>query len=149
MAGRKPLPTDLKILKGTHRKDRANKAEPRPARRIPSAPEHLSRYALMEWGRVAVELDRIGLLSEIDRSALAAYCQAYGRWREAEEKLNTSGLLIKTSAGNVVHNPLVGVANTALKMMHKYLTEFGMTPSSRSKVSAGPSEEPKKSKWQL
>jgi P27 family predicted phage terminase small subunit len=148
MAGRKPLPTKLKLLKGTAQPCRLNKHEAAPDPDIPSAPRHLSREALMEWGRVTDELHRLGLLSSIDRAALAAYCQAYGRWSEAEAQIYAdpdSPLLTTTTAnGTTIQHPLVGVANTAAVLMHKFLTEFGMTPSSRSKVTATKREPEKK-----
>jgi P27 family predicted phage terminase small subunit len=83
-------------------------------------------------------------LSKIDRAALAAYCQSYGRWVQAEQRLAemaerdpiTAGLMIKTSNGNVVQNPLVGAANRALHEMVRIATEFGMTPSSRMNMPA-------------
>lgn len=134
MAGRKPLPTNLKVLKGTQRKGRTNKAEPRPEQEVPSPPEHLSRYALMEWGRITPQLHALGLLSQLDRSTLAAYCQCYGRWKEAEEQLKTTGFLIRTTNGNVVQNPLLGIANRALDLMNKYATMFGLSPSERSRI---------------
>lgn len=150
MAGRKPLPTPLKILRGTDRKDRTNKNEPKPDLSMPSAPEHLSRYALMEWGRVTVELYQLGLLTDIDRAALAAYCQCYGRWREAEEELAKTGLTITTTNGNVIQNPIVGIANKSLEMMHKFLVEFGMTPSARTRVTpVGKDTAKKTNKWAM
>jgi phage terminase small subunit len=45
MAGRKPLPTHLKLVKGTARPHRLNKAEPRPAVAIPEPPAHLDERA--------------------------------------------------------------------------------------------------------
>ncbi len=150
MKGRKPKPTKLKVLQGTSRPDRVNPNEPTPNPEIPSAPEHLSRYALMEWGRITEELHRLGLVSSIDRAALSAYCQTYARWREAEEQLigkdGTPTLVTETANGTIIQHPLVGVANKALELMHKFLVEFGMTPSSRSRVPAK-EEKPKKSKW--
>lgn len=127
-----------------------NKNEPKPDLSMSSAPEHLSRYALMEWGRVTVELYRLGLLTEIDRAALAAYCQCYGRWREAEEELAKTGLTITTTNGNVIQNPIVGIANKSLEMMHKFLVEFGMTPSARTRVTpAGKDTAKKTNKWAM
>jgi hypothetical protein len=38
MAGRKPLPTHLKLVKGTARPHRLNKDEPKPAVAVPEAP---------------------------------------------------------------------------------------------------------------
>jgi P27 family predicted phage terminase small subunit len=43
--------------------------------------------------------------------------------------------MVKTTNGNIIQSPLVGIANKSLQMMHKFLIEFGMTPSARSKVS--------------
>ena len=142
MAGRKPTPTNLKLLKGNPGKRPINKNEPKPDPGIPAPPDHLCRHALVEWGRITGELFRLGLLTDVDRAALAAYCQTYGRWIEAEDSIKTQGLTITTTNGNEIQNPLVGIANKSLELMHKFLTEFGMTPSSRTKVS-GKEKKPK------
>ena len=148
MKGRKRIPTKIKALKGTLQPCRTVN-EPEPAVFIPQAPGHLDKIALEEWERITVELHRLGLISEISRAALAAYCMTYSRWVQAEKILQKSeltvktkagvefkmtGLIVKTMSGNIIQNPLVGVANRALEIMHKYLTEFGMTPSSKSRV---------------
>lgn len=52
------------------------------------------------------------------------------------------GPLIKTTSGTSKQNLLVGIVNKAAADMVRYATEFGMTPSSRTKleiVSAKPS----------
>ena len=139
-SGRKKTPTNQKIVKGTFRKDRANKDEPVVTNKIPPAPDHLSKAALIEWGRISRELYELGLLSTIDMASLAAYCQSYGRWAEAEEELSNTGLTIETTNGNIIQNPLVGIANQAMEHMRKHLTEFGMTPASRARVSATPKQ---------
>ena len=74
MAGRKKLPTNLKILKGTQRADRVNPNEPMPDPNIPEAPDFLSKDALIEWGRITAQLFKLGLLTDIDMAALALYC---------------------------------------------------------------------------
>ena len=140
MAGRKPLPTQVKPLRGTAQRCRMNPDEPAPDPSLPDAPTHLSPEAREEWDRVAGELYDLGVLSAVDRAALAAYCQAYGRWVAAERELRredgSMNLISVTSNGNVIQNPLVGIANKSLELMHKYLTEFGMSPSSRTRVGA-------------
>lgn len=143
-AGRKPKPTHLKLVTGNPGKRKLNKSEPMPARALPKPPVELNDDAKVEWGRVSDELYRLGLLTGIDRSALAAYCQAYGRWMIAERAiaemakrdLVTSGLLIKTTNGNAIQNPLIGTANKAMSDMMRYASEFGMTPSARSRIKA-------------
>ncbi len=134
--GRKPLPSNVKRFKGTNRADRDNKNEAKPPPKIPEPPDHLSKLALIEWGRVSNLLLKLGLMSDLDMSCLAAYCQAYSRWAEAEELLKTEKLVIETKSGNIIQNPLVGIANKSMERMIKCLVEFGMSPSSRSKVVA-------------
>jgi len=85
-------------------------------------------------------LFNLGLLTQIGGAALASYCESYGRWRQAEEDLADSGLLLKNTGGNVIQNPLVGIANQAQRDMVKILVEFGMTPSSRSRVTVAEKE---------
>ncbi|MGC2782128.1 MAG: phage terminase small subunit P27 family [Bradyrhizobium sp.] len=152
MRGRRPTPTHLKLVRGNPGKRRLNDAEPAPQRVMPSPPPELCADARLEWERVAGELHRIGVLSGIDRGALAAYCQAYGRWVVAERAIAkmaerdhlTEGLMIKTTNGNAVQNPLVGTANKAMADLVRYAAEFGMTPSARSRISSqtGESDEP-------
>lgn len=125
-----------------------NPDEPAPDPALPDAPPHLSPEAREEWERVAGELYDLGVLSRIDRAALAAYCQAYGRWVAAERGLRredgSMNLIAVTSNGNVIQNPLVGIANKSLELMHKYLTEFGMSPSSRTRVGTRKKTDEKK-----
>lgn len=140
--GRKPKPTQLKVVQGTARADRLNASEPMPDAARPAPPPHLSEEARREWDRVVDELFRLGVMTELDRASLAAYCQAYGRWVQAEESLAkfaardpaTKGLMIKTQAGNAIQNPLVGSANKAMSDMVRFASEFGLTPAGRARV---------------
>ncbi len=138
--GPKPVPTTLKLARGSRRIGDLNRGgiEPRPKPARPTCPTHLSRRAKVEWKRVSVQLERMGLLTQLDRSMLALYCQAYGRWVEAEEEAAVHGLVVKTKSGMLIQNPYLGIANRAAKQLHEFLVEFGMSPSSRTRVSATP-----------
>lgn len=111
---------------------------------MPEPPRHLSDEAKEEWTRVVESLFNCGILTDLDRAALAAYCQAYGRWVQAEDALArfaakdaaTRGIMMKTQSGNAIQNPLVGAANKAMSDMVRYAAEFGMTPSSRTRIKA-------------
>ncbi len=135
MAGR-PLPTALKSVRGTVRKCRLNENEPKPATTIPATPTFLSDEARQEWDRIAPILERNGILTEIDGAALAAYCQTFADWIEATLKVREEGFLTATTNGNVIQNPMVGVANRLKADLLRFLSEFGMTPASRSKIHA-------------
>ena len=149
MRGAKPKPTHLKLVTGNPGKRKLNKNEPKPTPQLPMPPEDLCDDAKVEWGRVSEELFRLDLLTKLDRSALAAYCQAYGRWMQAERLLGgarkkspaNGGLLIRTTNGNYVQSPLVGIANKAMADMVRYAAEFGMTPSARSRIQTNPKDE--------
>ena len=145
MRGTKPTPTKLKILKGNPGRRPLNDKEPDPEVKIPEPPDHLTVTARGEWDRISKVLYNLGLISEIDRTALAAYCQLYGRWKDAEDAINRSGMIIKTTNGNIIQSPMVGIANRSLELMKQYLVEFGMTPSSRTRVKVA--DKPKKSEW--
>jgi P27 family predicted phage terminase small subunit len=137
MRGRKPTPTYLKLLNGNPGKRRLNPNEPKPRNRTPTCPSHLCPPAKAEWKRLAAQLTILQILTELDRGALAAYCQSYGRWVEAERKLHETPMLIKLPSGYVQQNPWLTIANKQLELMHKYLTEFGLSPATRSRVSTG------------
>jgi len=133
MIGAKPKPIELKILEGNL--GRRPIPEPiKPSSDKITCPSHLSDTAKREWSRIVPELMNIGLLTNVDRTALAAYCQAYGRWVEAEKVIKAKGPLYKTEKGNIITSPMLWVANKAMEQMHKFLTEFGMTPSSRARI---------------
>jgi P27 family predicted phage terminase small subunit len=134
MRGRKPKPTHLKLLEGNPGKRALNGAEPKPPRGIPTCPAHLTAPAKAEWKRLAQDLHTVGLLTLVDRGALAAYCQSWGRWVEAERKLQETPHLFKTPAGYVQISPWLTIANKERELMARYMTELGLTPSSRSRL---------------
>ena len=141
MGGRKPKPTALKELAGNPGKRALNRREPKPANGLPTCPRHLTGEARRESRRGAGELARMGVVTVVDRAALAAYCQAWARWVEAEGEVARLGTIVKTAGGNLIQNPYLAVANRALEQMTRLAGEFGMTPSSRSRVQAQAGEE--------
>ena len=67
----------------------------------------------------------------------AAYCQSYARWKETQEHINSEGSTFETDKGYQQQTPWVGTANTNQKLMLQAASEFGLTPSSRSRIVAG------------
>lgn len=134
MQGRKPKPTALKVLAGNPGKRALNRAEPKPRVVMPRPPEHLSEDEKTKWKAVVRELHPLGLVTTIDRDALAMYCVIYVRWMKAEKIVREKGEVMKTAAGNLIQNPYLPIANRALDQLNKLGAEFGMTPSSRTRV---------------
>ena len=134
--GRKPVPTRLKIIKGTDQPCRMRKDEPKPESDRIEKPFKLSAVANKQWDDLVVELKAAKLLSNIDTHALAMYCEAYATWMDANKKIRAHGVVVKSKNGFPVQSPFFHVANKAFDQMKGLLIEFGMTPSSRTRVSA-------------
>ena len=140
--GRKPTPTALKLINGNPGRRPLNEHEPKPQVRLPRAPSHLSEEAKKEWRRAGRVLEQLGLVSDLDLAAFSAYCTAYGRWVEAEEVLKRHGVMLRSPNGFPVQSPYLAVANRAMEQMRSLLSEFGMSPASRSRVAGMPMQEP-------
>lgn len=53
---------------------------------------------------------------------------------EAEQKLKETPALLKMPSGYVQQNPWLAIANKQLELMHRYMSELGLSPVSRSRV---------------
>jgi phage terminase small subunit len=109
MPGPRPTPTHLKLLRGNPSKRPINKDEPAPEipAAIPEPPDFLMPSAKDEWHRLAEGLRRLGLLTTLDTSVFAVYCETFARWKQAEELLaqqaqrdpENGALTVKTGTG--------------------------------------------------
>jgi len=134
--GTKPTPTKLRMLRGNPTGKPLPKNEPQPSTEVPPPPSFLSNIAKREYRRVAKILAPLGVITEIDATALAAYADAFSTWAEAVEQIKNNGYMaVGEKNGHLYQNPYVGMKNQAMEKMMKIATEFGMTPSSRSRVS--------------
>lgn len=144
MAGRRPKPMAMHRLNGNPRhfsQAELNEDEnPQPKLAPPEMPKGLSKCARREWRRIVPLLQQIGVLSEIDGRALAAYCDAAAMVEQATKEIAKHGLTFEEcfedKQGNVVvgsikANPAVSIKFNAMKVMKTFLIEFGLTPASR------------------
>jgi len=136
MRGRRPVPTRIKVLTGNPGKRPLNEHEPRPEPAIPDCPPQLGPLAREEWNRLTTELSSLGMITALDRSALATYCNAYGLWAEATEAIQKYGTMVKSPTGYPIQSPYVSIANRQAEIMMRIASEFGFTPASRSRISA-------------
>jgi P27 family predicted phage terminase small subunit len=160
MSGPPKTPTNLKVLRGTFRADRALENEPQPELAIPPVPAHLSDESKVEWGRVSQELYQLGLLTNVDRAALCAYCDAWsdyvdaskqcrgqdGKDRKVLRPVDSEG----KPTGGYYENPYYTIKKRSMEIMKSFLAEFGMTPASRTRISATPPDGAKQkpaSRW--
>ena len=134
--GRKPTPTSIKILEGNPGKRPLNKNEPKPESKAPPCPKWLNGDAKKEWHRLARKMERLGTLTEHDMAAFAAYCVAYAGWKKAQSFLDENGEVYVTANGSAQPWPQVAIAQKYYNQMERCAEQFGLTPSSRSRIMA-------------
>jgi len=136
--GRKPKPRGIRELEGN-----------RGRRPLPDEPDFpvgttfprwMTPGAKTEWRRIYAELERAGVVTRLDRAALAAYCVWYDRWVCAEKAVRKfferhGTYAVRTKSGTVKAIPDLAVAKTANEEMRRWATEIGLTPSARTRVS--------------
>ncbi len=149
MRGRRPKPTELKVIDGNPGKRRlpkqsaADGIEPEP-------PVELDDLARAEWDYIVPLLKAAGVLSSLDRAALAVYCAAFGRWRRAEllikaaaeQSPHQGGLLTKAGTGAIKPHPLVAISAAAARDVVRLAAEFGLSPVARSRLRLDPNKPP-------
>lgn len=149
--GPRNKPTALKLVTGNPGHRPLNEREPKPKPDMPPMPSWLDREAKSEWRRQAPELYAVGVLTIVDGSVLAAYCEAYSLWKRCsvrlqkqarnDDKALVEGVLVMTTNGNVILNPLQGACNVARRDMVRLAAELGLTPSSRANLESGGKRE--------
>lgn len=140
MAGRPPKPTALKVLHGTNQPCRSNPKEPKPAADKVKAPTWLSKGSRKHWRKIEPVLRDMNILTNADVTALAMLCDALTEYIEAQAVLQEQGRTYQsyTAEGAMMWRPRpeVAISNDAWRRVHSMMTQFGMTPSSRTKVQA-------------
>lgn len=90
-------------------------------------------------------LEEMGVLTTADPHALAMLCDAYAEYLECRQIVTNVGRTYTTTTQQgdtmIRPRPEVAMASDAWRRVQRMLTEFGMTPSSRSKVKGSPREE--------
>ena len=141
-AGRKAAPTALKLLQGVENKDRINENEPKPEAPSLEYPDYLIDEAKKTWNKYALPLKNLGVFKQTDEIGFITLCQEVGRWIELQKIINIKS---KKEEGyttkNIAHGdkpiPEMAMARESLKQIRALMVEFGMTPSSRSRISVG------------
>jgi P27 family predicted phage terminase small subunit len=137
------MPTRLHVLRGNPSKGRiADEPQPELVTTLPEPPEILTEAAANQWWEVGPELQRLGLLTVCDLAVFSAYCQAYGRWFEAERLLRLeaqagradSALTAIGAQGGRVANPLVRISQSAADAMVAYAAQLGLSPIARRRI---------------
>jgi len=122
---------------------RPNKIKPVPVKSdliVPPPPESLDEIAVVEWHRVSQKLFELGVLSDLDVSVIAGYCEAWSEFVRLSLMVKKVGPVTKTDKGNWIQHPVLGVKNHAAERMLRFAAQLGITPVAREKLNIKPVE---------
>jgi P27 family predicted phage terminase small subunit len=138
--GRKPIPKSLKILKGTFQKCRDAKKPLTPTGKAID-PKWIAKRAKHYWKFYEPMMTKLGLLTDADQPAFSAFVDSIARLEAANKILDDEGILLQTEKGPVKH-PAFSVAKDCWANIKTFSVEFGLTPSSRQRISIPKPEAP-------
>lgn len=139
MRGKRPTPSHLKLLTGTQRKDRANPAEPQYDKpKLLRPPSWLSADAKRTFKTLGKQLTESGVMKSCDTLALSLLAEAHATYCEADRLVREEGLTYTANSGLKKITPAVRIRLDAANQVRHLMTEFGLTPSSRSRVKGDP-----------
>ena len=140
MKGRKKLPDNIKALRGTDQPCRmSDKPAVQTAMVVKLPKVGLKGTAKKIFAVVATELMHNNLLDVYGVDMIVAYAREMALYHDMMTEVEREGVTIEVVTKNGVVsqiNPKRKVAEGALASAKSLATEFGMTPSSRSRVSA-------------
>jgi len=152
--GRRALPANVHLLRGNPSKKSAGALLDdvvRPPVAVPPCPKFLREDARAEWRRISGHLAQLGLIAEIDRAALTAYCVAWDDLAWAQKRIaalndeaqkagdgtGERGRIWDTPSGYKQISVPMQIRNRAIEILAKFVGGFGMIPEARSRVTAG------------
>lgn len=147
-AGRKRVPDNLKVIRGTDQPCRMRPDAPDPVEDMPRPPGWLSRRGCEHFGALRERLNGVRLATATDTEMLAMAASRLAEIEELSAFIDEHGIIQHTTntKGDPVikHNPAVQQRNEAMRHLQSLLAEFGLSPASRGKVSA-PKKDQKES----
>jgi P27 family predicted phage terminase small subunit len=115
-------------------------ARPQAVRAVPKCPSWLSAEAKAEWKRITPELERLGILAQIDRALLASYCSTWAK------SVSVSRLLDRVEptapdpthpdrpAGGLRKHPMWSVYVSLSGLLSSLARELGLSPNARARM---------------
>lgn len=139
--GRPRKPTAVKIAEGNRGKRKLPENEPKPPLAAPDCPADLSPVGKAEWNNVIDKLMLLKVISKADERALHLYCKAWEEFIKMEKIIEKEGMTFQNGAGGISAHPLISAREKMYRNALRFLTEFGLTPAARSKVSVNKTED--------
>lgn len=131
-------PTELKVVSGTFRKDRAVEQEPViPKQKHYEPPEDLQGLALTMWNKVMPILCAAKVMADSDVWAVQQYCIQYRNFMLAQEAVEADGITFVGATGEPKKNPACTVMEKASSELRALSAMLGLDPSARTRINVG------------
>lgn len=145
--GPKPIPTQLKILRGNPGKQILNANEPQPPTDGIAMPAHLGPVASARWAELLPMLQATRVMTRADVEALARYCDTYEWWLAVRAKLKAEGdtYPILNDGGEIKYiaqRPEVAIAHKLAQQLRQLEADFGLSPAARVSLKVEPDAKP-------
>jgi P27 family predicted phage terminase small subunit len=137
VTGRKPKPTAAKRLAGNPGKRPLNQGEPQFLGPKPRKPAGLPYYASVFWDKLAGPLYENGLLTVADVPVFEGLCYTFHFMKEAAKILKSDGQITTDEKGLKRKHPANQLFRDNYKLLMQAAAEFGISPSSRSRMDLG------------
>ena len=130
----------LKLTGSKHLKYEASKKrekEPKPDPVAPRMPTKLSAAGKKYWKWFVPKLEELGILSQDNRETLKRYCALMAIWDELYEDVKANGVSqMSPNTGTSSQRPEYRSMMQIGEECRKLEGEFGLTPSTRTKIEA-------------
>jgi P27 family predicted phage terminase small subunit len=133
--------------------DRRSAAAQKLQRKVPvrfKVPMWLDDEARQVWKKTLKDLSGLDILDKVDEEALAVYCDAVVRHREATLFIREKGYVVISGSGAETVSPYVKAAQSYARIIAQFADKLGLTPTGRArlakKIADGPSEKELKEK---
>ena len=126
---------ELKLLHGVDKHELVD-PRPKPARREPKVPTHLSVAERKLWTEVTAELRDMDMLSSADVNEIEAYVVTVGLCQRIHADLRDSDTLINRNldTGLLHANPMLVAYDRAVNRAHQLASGLGLNPHGRSLI---------------
>lgn len=138
MGQNRPTPTKLLEQSGSdwplRKRGKSESPEPVPAEIENDIPPELDVVAASEWTRIMDGYANMGVVTSVDRSALVELCRCWSDLCRLRFEVREERETYEDQYGNPRKNPKVSLVDSAFDKWRKLSIEFGLTPSSRTRL---------------
>jgi len=139
MRGRKKKPVEIKMMEGNPGKRPLDDViNVHDIKKVDDGqivkPKWMTARAKAVWNRLSPALEKLGILTVLDRESFVGFCQSYADWVDARleaQKYRQD----KSEYARRKYKENMKLADKAFEKWRVLATEFGLTPSSRGRIS--------------